>query len=173
MGHWSVNMMWLLILSSLIYLASLGAVAYFARPGKRRMAGALGGGVAAGLSLPLLLALAGAEGWWQCPFLKLPYAPLVTFVGFSVSYATIALAVWRIERRFGWRGAACSLAAACVLGPPRDYAIASRYPELMVFGPGAAPIAGNAFVYFVTVALTLAVMRLIAGPAATDRLARS
>jgi|GraSoi2013_115cm_1033766.scaffolds.fasta_scaffold17901_2 hypothetical protein len=166
-------MMRLLILSSLIYLVSLGAVAYFARPGTRRMMGALGGGVAAGLSLPLLLALAEAQGWWRCPFLNLPHAPLVTFLGFTVSYAPIALVAWRIERRFGWRGTACSLAAVCVLGPPRDYAIATRYPELMVFGPGVAPIAGNAAVYFVTVALTLAVMRLIAGPAAKDRLARS
>ena len=171
-------MMRLLILSFLIYLASLGAAAYFARPGARRMMGALGGGVAAGLSLPPLLALAEAQGWWRCPFLNLPHAPLLTLwpfsiLVFSVSYAAIALAGWRIERRFGWPGTAWLLAAACVIGPPRDYAIATRYPELMVFGPGAAPIAGNAAVYFVTVALTLAVMRLIAGPAAKDRLARS
>ena len=71
----------------------------------------------------------------RCPFLNLPHEPLVTFLGFSVSYAPIALVAWRIERRFGWRGTACSAAAVCVLGPLRDYPIATRYPEFMVFGP--------------------------------------
>ena len=113
------------------------------------------------------------QGWRCCPFLNLPHAPLLTFLEFSVSYAAIALAGWRIERRFGWRGNACSLAVVCVTGPPSDYAIATRYPELMAFGAGVAPVAGNAPVYFLTGALTLVVMWLIAGPAAKGRLARS
>jgi hypothetical protein len=163
----------LLILAFFIYLGALGTAAYLTRPTTRRMLGALAGGVATGLSFPLLLAIADAQGWWRCPFLDMPRAPLLTFLGVAVSYAAIALIGWRIERRFGWRGTAYSLVAVCVIGPPRDYAIASRFPELMVFGPGVAPIAGNAAVYFFTVALTLAVMRLIAGPAAKDRLARS
>ena len=163
----------LLLLAFLIYLVSLAVTGYLTRSGARRAIGAIAGGGVAGLSLPLMLALAAAEGWWRCPFLGVPRAPLLTFLGFSVSYAAIALIVWRLERRFGWRAIAWSLAAVCVTGPPRDYAIASRYPELMVFGPGMAPIAGNAAVYLLTVALTLAVMRLIAGPAARDRLARS
>jgi hypothetical protein len=166
-------MIQLLILFFFVYLAALGAAAYFTRPGRRRMMGALAGGAATGLSLPLLLAIAGAQGWWRCPFLATPGALLLACLVFAVSYAAIALIGWRIDRRFGWRGIACSLAAVCVIGPPRDYAIASRYPELMKFGPGVAPIAGNAAVYFFTVALTLAVMRLIAGPTAKDPLARS
>src|SRR5258708_39829869 len=97
----SRNMMRLLILSSLIYLVSLGAVAYFARPGTRRMMGALGGGVAAGLSLPLLLALAEAQGWRRCPFLNLPPAPLLAFLGLIISYAPRAFAASLIRGPFG------------------------------------------------------------------------
>lgn len=160
-----------LVLAFLIYLGSLGTAMYFTRPALRRMIGALAGGLAAGLSLPLLLAIADAQGWWRCPFLNTPRTWLLTFVTFSVSYAAIALIGWRIERRFGWRGTASSLAAVCIIGPPRDYAIAVRYPELMVFGTGVAPIAADAAAYFITVAMTLGVMRLISGPATTDRLA--
>ena len=161
-----------LIWSFFIYLAALGAAAYFTRPGTRRMLGAIAGGVAAAISMAPLLRIADAQRWWRCPFLNTPRAPLWTFLDFAVSYAAIALVGWRIGRRFGWRGIACSLAVVCVIGPPRDYAIASRYPELMVFGPGVTPIAGDAAAYLITVALTLGVMRLIAGPAAEDRLAR-
>lgn len=114
------------ILFFFVYLAVLGAAAYFTRPGRRRMMGALAGGAATGFRLPPLLAIADSQGWWHCPFLATPLAPLLAVLGFAVSYAAIVLMGWRIERRFGWRGIACSLAAVCVIGPPRDYAIASR-----------------------------------------------
>lgn len=98
------------------YLAALGAVAYFTRPVTRRIMGAIAGGVASGLSLSLVYEIADTQGWWRRPFLSLPGAPLLTFLDFSVSYAAIALIGWRIDRRFGWRGIACSLAAVCVIG---------------------------------------------------------
>src|SRR5450755_4136781 len=166
-------MMWFLVLSCFVYILLLGAAVYFTHPPKRRVIGALAGGVAAGLSLPFIVAIADAQGWWRCPFLSLAGAPLLTFLGFSLSYAAVALVFWRIEHRFGWRGTAYSLAAVCVIGPPRDYAIASLYPNLMVFGHGIAPIIGNAAAYLFTLVLTLSVMRLIAGPNRTDRLAPS
>ncbi len=162
-----------LVLIDLASLATLAVAAYFTRSGIRRFTGALAGGAAVGLSSPLITSIASARQWWRCPFLDLPYAPLLTFLGLAISFAMIALVGWRIERRFGWRGVAWSLAVVCVIGPPRDYAIAAMYPKLMVFGPGFAPIAGNSLVYGCTVALALLVMRLIAGPAAEDRLARS
>ena len=65
-------MMQVLILIDCVYLVALGAAVYFTRPGTRRIMGALGGGVAAGLSLPLVLAIASAQGWWRCPFLERP-----------------------------------------------------------------------------------------------------
>ena len=68
-------MIQLLILAFFIYLVALGTAAYLTRPTTRRMMGALAGGVATGLSLPLLLAIADAQGWWRCPFLNMPRAP--------------------------------------------------------------------------------------------------
>jgi hypothetical protein len=163
-------MMQFLVVAFLFYLASWGTATYFTRPAFRRMMGALAGGLAAGVSLPVLLAIADAQGWWHCPFLNRPGAQLLAFAAFSISYAAIALIGWRIERRFGGRGISFSLAVVCLIGPPRDYAIAVRYPELMVFGTGIAPFVADAAAYFITVAVALVIMRLISGPAASDRL---
>ena len=46
----------------------------------------------------------------------------------------------RVARRFGWRGLAVFVAAVAVIGPPRDYLIAARFPDWMVFAPGVTPI---------------------------------
>lgn len=59
-----------------------------------------------------------------------------------------------------------------VIGAPRDYLIAAMFPKWMVFAPGVAPILADAATYAGIVVLGHAVMRLIAGPARADRLAR-
>lgn len=133
----------ILLAACAMYLIVFLAAAYYTRPRRRRIIGALAGGVATGVSLPLLLGVATARGWWRCTFLAVPGAPLLTFLICSVSYAAMALVGWRIDRRFGWRGIVWSLVLVSVLGPPHDYAVASRYPELMQFGPGLAPIAAT------------------------------
>jgi hypothetical protein len=163
----------ILILTTCVYALALAAAVYFTRAGMRRMAGALAGGLAVVLSLPFVLMIAEAQNWWTCPFLKNPNTWPLVFAGGIVSYAWVALVDWRIERRFGWRGTAVFLAAVSIIGPPRDYAFAARYPDLMIFGPGFSPIAGNAAAYLFTMVLMLLVMRLISGPATADRLARS
>jgi hypothetical protein len=89
-----------------------------------------------------------------------------------VSSAPIYLVTWRVARRFGRRGLAMVVGIAAVIGPPRDYAVAALFPEWIVFGPGLAPIFGVAATYAGFVALGHAVMRLVAGPARDDRLAR-
>jgi hypothetical protein len=148
-----VNGKQFLLLAFLLHVGSLFAVTHFTRPVFLRITGALAGGLAAGLSLPLLLAIADAQGWWHCPFLSMPRAQLLAIAAFGSSCAAIALIGWRIDRRFGWRGIVVSLAAVCIIGPPRNYAIAARYPQLMAFGTGVTPIAADAAAYFVTVAL--------------------
>src|ERR1039457_3067198 len=105
-GSRSLTMIQLLILFFFVYLAALGAAAYFTRPLRRRMMGALAGGAATGLRLPLLLDIAGAQGWWRCPFLATPGALLLACLVFAVSYAAIALIGWGVGRPFRWGGGA-------------------------------------------------------------------
>jgi hypothetical protein len=77
-----------------------------------------------------------------------------------------------VAARFGWRGLAVCIIVAAVIGPPRDHIYAAMYPEWMVFSPGIAPVLADAATYVGIVALGHAVMRLVAGPARGDRLAR-
>ena len=55
---------------------------------------------------------------------------------------------------------------------PRDSAVTARFPEWVVFAPGVAPMLAVAATYAGVVVLGHSVMRLIAGPAAADPLAR-
>jgi hypothetical protein len=161
-----------IILWSCAYLVELGAVVYFTRATARRVMGALVGGVAAGLLGLGAIALCEALGWWRVPFASTPYFLPLFYLGLSISLTPIYLVTWRLARRFGWRGLAVFLCVVAVIGPPRDYLIAATFPKWMVFAPGVAPILADAATYVGIVALGHAVMRLIAGPASEDRLAR-
>ena len=161
-----------IILFSVGYLLALGAATYFTRPTVRRLVGALAGGVVGGLVVVGAIALGEARGWWHVPLVPTPFFLSLLYVGSSISCAPVYLVTWRVVRRFGWRGLAASLAAAAVIGPPRDYFYAARFPAWMVFGPGVAPILADAAAYVAFVALGHAAMRLVAGPAAADPLVR-
>jgi hypothetical protein len=161
-----------LILWSCAYLVELVAVIYFTRATARRILGALVGGAAAGLLALGAIALCEALGWWQIPIASTPYFLLFFYVALSIWPAPIYLVTWRLARRFGWRGLGVFVAIVAVIGPPRDYLIAAKFPHLMVFAPGVAPILADGAIYAGIVVLGHAVMRLIAGPASEDRLAR-
>src|SRR5882762_8033043 len=161
-----------IILWSCAYLVELGAVVYFTHATARRVMGALVGGAAAALLALGAIALCEAQGWWRIPFASTPYFPPLFYLGLSISLTPIYLVTWRLVRRFGWRGLAVFLGAVAIIGPPRDYLIAATFPKWMVFAPGVAPILADAATYVGVVALGHAVMRLIAGPASEDRLAR-
>ena len=77
-----------------------------------------------------------------------------------------------VARRFGLRGLVVCLLVAAVIGPPRDYLIASIYPEWITFAPGIAPVLAVSATYVSIVAVGHGVMRLIAGLATQDRLAQ-
>jgi hypothetical protein len=160
-----------IILWACAYLIELGAVIYFTRATARRLMGALVGGVAAGLLALGAIALCEDLGWWRVTFASTPYFLPLLCLGLS-SLTPIYLVTWRVARRFGWRGFTVCLCVVAVVGAPRDYLIAARFPEWMVFAPGAAPILADAATYVGIVALGHAVMRLIAGPSSEDRLAR-
>jgi hypothetical protein len=78
----------------------------------------------------------------------------------------------RLARRFGWQGLAVYLGALTVFGPFRDYWWMAKFPEWGTYATGMAPGLAISANYFATVAAGHAVMRLMAGPARNDRLAR-
>jgi hypothetical protein len=161
-----------LILVSGAYLVALAAVVYFTRATARRVMGALAGGAAVGLMALGAIFLCKSLGWWQVPFASTPYFLPLLYAGFAISCSPLYLITWRVARRFGWRGLAVCVGVAAVIGPPRDYFIAARFPEWMVFAPGVAPLLADAATYVGIVALGHAVMWVVAGGAGKDRLAR-
>ncbi|HXA20385.1 MAG TPA: hypothetical protein VN380_25625 [Thermoanaerobaculia bacterium] len=160
-----------LILLTAGYALVFVLAVYLTRATSLRVAGALAGGAAAGLVCLGLIVLGEALRWWKVPLLSTPF---LLFLGLAISVSPIYLVTWRIVRRFGWRGLALFTAVVTIIGAPRDYFIASKFPEWMVFSPGIVPIIADAVTYgAVIVLLGHAVMRLISGPAREDLLARS
>ena len=161
-----------MLLMTGLYLAALVAVTYFTRATARRVVGALIGGAAASLMGLRVIALCEALGWWRVPFASTPYFVPVLYVGLAISLTPIYLVTWRVARRFGWRGLAVCVGFVAVVGPPRDYLYAATFPKWMVFAPGITPILADSATYVGIVVVGHAVMRLVAGPARADRLAR-
>ncbi|MFS8085038.1 MAG: hypothetical protein ACMG6H_05360 [Acidobacteriota bacterium] len=155
-----------------LYLGALVVVIYFTRATPRRIVGALAGGAAASFMSLKVIALGEALGWWHIPFAPTPYFVTVLYLGLAISLAPIYLVTWRVARRFGWRGLALCVCIVAVIGAPRDYLYAATFPKWMVFSPGVVPILADAATYAAIVIVGHAVMRLLAGPAREDRLAR-
>ena len=59
-----------------------------------------------------------------------------------------------------------------VIGPLRDYQTAAKFPQLIVFAPGIVTAFVDGVCWAGLTALAQGVMRLVAGPAREDRLAR-
>ena len=161
-----------LILMTCLYLAALVVVTYVTRATTRRIAGALAGGAVVGLVALGVVTIGEAQGWWRVPFTQTPYVLLLGYLGFAISCTPIYLITWRVARRFSWRGLAVFFGAATIIGPIRDYRFAAAFPEWIIFAPGVAPVLAVGATYAVIVALGHAVMRLVAGPACEDLLAR-
>ena len=161
------------LLMTFLYLAVLVTVTYFTRATARRITGALVGGAAVAFVALRVIALCEALGWWRIPFASSPYFVPLLYLGIAISFTPIYLVTWRVARRFGWRGLAVCVAIVAVIGPPRDYLYAAMFPKWMVFAPGIAPILADSAAYILIVVVGHGVMRLLAGPAREDRLARA
>ena len=155
-----------------LYAAALVAVIYFTRAPARRVTGALAGGAAVGLMALGSIKLCETLGWWKIPLASTPYFVFILYVGLAISCAPIYIVTWRVARRFGWRGLALFVVIVAVVGPPRDYLYVATFPKWMVFSPGLAPILADSVTYIGIVLVGHVVMRLVAGPAREDRLAR-
>jgi len=154
------------------YLVLLVAVVYFTRATPRRVIGAMAGGAAAALLGVGAIALCEVLGWWRIPYAPTSFFLALFYLGLSISLMPIYPVTWRIARRFGWHGLAVFIAIVTLIGPPRDYLYATMFPKWMAFAPGIAPILADGATYFGIVVLGHAVMRCVAGPANSDRLAR-
>jgi hypothetical protein len=154
------------------YFVELIIVAYLTRATSRRVLGALVGAVAVAFVTMAIVAFCVSLGWWLMPIASTPFLATMLGIGVVISCAPIYLVTWRIARRFGLRGLVISTAIVTVIGPPRDYFIAAKFPEWMVFLPGVAPIVADGVAYAVIMIVGHAVMYLVAGPSGADRLAR-
>jgi hypothetical protein len=154
------------------YFVALVVVAYFTRATSRRVLGAMCGGAVAGAISMAIIALCKALGWWRMPIASTPLSLLLYFA-ISISVSPIYLVTWRLARRFGWRGLAIFTGIVTIIGAPRDYFIAAKFPQWMVFSPGVMPIVADSAAYFLIVVTGHAVMRLVTGPSAADPLART
>ena len=154
-----------------LYMVVLVVVAVVTRATARRIAGALAGGTVFGVVALGIIALGEGVGWWHMAITWEPYFLTVLWIN-SALCAFIYLITWRIARRFGWRGLAVVVIVAAVIGPPRDYWYMARFPEWGAYGPGIAPVLAISATYALMVVLGHGVMRLVAGPARGDRLAR-
>jgi hypothetical protein len=161
-----------LIVVTCAYLVELVAVVYFTRATSRRILGAFVGGAAVGCFGVGVIVIGNALGLWRVPIFWTPYFVALFYLGFAISVTPIYLVTWRLARRFAWRGLAVFTGIVAVIGPPRDYLIAATFPKWMVFAPRVSPILADAAIYVGIVAIGHAVMRLVAGPAREDRLAR-
>ena len=162
----------ILIAASCVYLAVLVVTVYFTRATRRRVTGALIGGVAVGVVGVGVECLAHALGWWHYPFVETPYGPPLMYPVVVLLFAALALIGWRVTRRFGWRGQAAFLIAVTILGTLRDYRVAAWLPEFIVFAPGIGTAFIDAACWAGLLAFAQAVMRLVAGPVRGDPLAR-
>jgi hypothetical protein len=162
-----------ILLMTFLYLAAAVAVTYFTRATVRRVIGASIGGAVVALIALRIIALCEALGWWRIPFAATPYFVPLMFLGLAISCTPIYLVTWRVARRFGWRGLAVCVGIVAIIGPPRDYLYAQTFPKWMVFAPGVAPILADCAAYIIILVVGHAVMRLVAGPARADRLARA
>jgi len=172
MGAATMTIYQAIYIALIVYGALLAMTLYFARPGRRRLLGALAGGLAVAVVGVGIESLFHSLGFWRYPSVEEPYGPLALYPLVVVVFALLALIGWRIMRRFGWRGWIAFLVILATLGVLRDFLVADRVLGIIVLARGFLTVLVDASIWIGTVALAQAVMRLVAGPAGADRLGR-
>jgi hypothetical protein len=149
-------------------------IAFFTRANSRRILGALAGSL---LLIPMVMfydTIAARLGLWYYP--SAPNGapgPFAWYLSAALFYgAGLGLIGWRVIRRFGRRGLIGFLMVFGLFGATRDY-IFSHTIGGIEFGPGPLPFLADLFSYGSPAAVVQLVMYWIAGPAASDPLART
>jgi hypothetical protein len=154
-----------------LYLVLTAAVAVLTRATPGRILGSLAGAAVCGPAAFGIVAFAERAGWWHFAIAREPYFLVLLWVN-VVLCAFVFLLTWRVGRRFGRRGLAVLLVISAVLGPFRDCWFMARFPEWGSYAPGIAPMLAVSATYVLFGILGHGTMRLVAGPATADRLAR-
>jgi hypothetical protein len=152
-------------------LAISVAVALLTRATPTRIAGAVAGAVAAGVALLAVVSLGERARVWHMAIDWRPHMLVLLLINVALC-AYVFLITWRIARRFGWRGLLIVGFGVAIIGPPRDYWYMSRFPEWGYYPPGFAPVIAISLAYVTLIMVGHGVMRLVAGPARRDPLAR-
>ena len=146
--------------------------AFLTRATLRRIVGAFVGASAAGVVGMAIVFLGMSAGLWNFSFPRDPYFLVLLWLGFALC-AYVFLLTWRVARRFGGRGLAVAALIAAAIGPFRDSAYMQTFPEWGSYAPGLAPLLAISVTYIVLGVVGHGVMRIVAGPAGADRLART
>jgi hypothetical protein len=154
-----------------LYLVFTATVAVLTRATPRRIVGALVGAAVCGPPMYGIVSFAERVGWWHFAITSKPYFLAIMWIG-VVLWAFVFLLTWRIARRFGGRSLAVLLVVVAVLGPIRDSWFMARFPEWGSYAPGIVPMLAISAAYVLLGILGHGTMRLVAGPAAADVLAR-
>jgi hypothetical protein len=155
-----------------VYFGLFAITLYLARPGGRRLLGAVAGGLAVAVVGVGIESLSHVLGFWRYPSVEEPYGPTILYPLVVVVFALISLIGWRILRRFGWPGWIAFVLALTAVGVVRDFLVAERVLGIIVLARGVATVLVDAAIWVATVALAQAVMRWVAGPAGIDPLVR-
>lgn len=154
-----------------LFLVILAAVAVLTRATLRRIVGSLAGAAATGVVALGIIAAGESTGWWHMQIKRDPYFLALLWLDFTLC-AYVFLVTWRIARRFGGRGLAVAALIAATIGPFRDSWYMRKFTEWGSYGPGIAPMLAISATYLVLGVIGHSLMRLVAGPAEADRLAR-
>jgi hypothetical protein len=155
-----------------VYLVGFAVLAYFTRATRRRLFGALAGGLAVAVVGVGIEVLFQTLGFWHYPGVDQRYGPALMYPLVLVLWAGFALIGWRVMRRFGWRGEVMFLVFVTVFGTLRDFAVAWLRPDIFAITPGVALVPIDMILWGGLTAFAQGVMRLVAGPATADPLAR-
>ncbi len=161
-----------LLLATCVYLAVLVATAYLTRANSRRILGALAGGVAVAVVGLGVEVVCQALGFWRYPSDNTGRGPLLMYPLLTLVWSVLSLIGWRVIRRFGSRGELVFLVAVAVQGGFRDYFVAGQALGFIALAPGLATLLVDLACWAGLTALAQGVMRLVAGPAGADPLAR-
>ena len=154
-----------------VYLVGLAILTYLIRAPRRRFLGALAGGLTVAVVGVGVEVLFQTLGFWHYPSVDQRYGPVLMYPVVLLIWAGYSLIGWRVMRRFGRRGETVFLAVVAVLGTLRDFVVAWLMPEVVALSPGIATVLVDLVLWSGLTALAQGVMRMVAGPAAADRLA--
>jgi len=156
-----------LVSMTYIALALLVAVAYVSRAQVRRIASSMVGGAVFSV---LVTVVPISMGWRRFVVVEhSTQALLLLYTTGVLLGAFLALTSWRIARRFGWRGLAAFVIVVSIDGPIRERLYLSA-AHVMV---GTVPWIAYTLSWACALLLSHSIMRLMAGPARDDRLART